>query len=48
MYTYTYTLISKSPTEINYNRLTWQTKETKNYNCQLRTKLTKAQMGKQN
>ena len=29
-----------------YNRLTWWTKETKNYIYQLRTKLTKAQTGK--
>ena len=28
-----------SPTKIKYNRLTWQTKETKNYTYQLRTKL---------
>ena len=37
-----------NPTKIKYNRLTWQTKDTKNYICQLRTKLTKAQTGKQN
>ena len=38
-----YTPISKinSPTKIKYNRLTQQTKETKNYVYQLRTKLTK-------
>ena len=37
-----------SPTKIKYNRLTWQRKEIKNYTYQLRTKLTKAQTGKQN
>ena len=33
IYTYTYTPISKinSPTKIKYNKLTKQTKETKNY-----------------
>ena len=36
----------KSPTKIKYNRLTWQTKEIKNYIYQLRTKLTKTQTGK--
>ena len=47
-----YTPISKiknSPTKIKYNRLTQQTKETKNDIHQLRTKLTtKAQTGKRN
>ena len=37
-----------SPTKVKYNRLTCQTKETKNYFYQLRTKLIKAQTGKQN
>jgi len=37
-----------SPTKIKCNRLTWWTKEIKNYIYQLRTKLTKAQTGKQN
>ena len=32
-----------SPTKIKYSRLTWRTKEIKNYIYQLRTKLTKAQ-----
>ena len=36
------------PTKIKYNRLTWWTKEIKNYIYRLRTKLTKAQTGKQN
>ena len=36
-----------SPRKIKYNRLTWRTKKTKNYIYQLRTKLTKAQAGKQ-
>ena len=31
-----------------YSRLTWQTKEIKTYIYQLRTKVTKAQSGKQN
>jgi len=34
--------------KIKYNRLTRKTKEIKNYIYQLRTKLTKAQNGKQN
>ena len=37
-----------SSANIKYNRLTQRTKETKNYIYQLRTKLTKAQTGKQN
>ena len=37
-----------SPTKIKYSRLTQQTKEIKNYIYQLRTKLTKAETGKQN
>ena len=36
------------PTKVKYSRLTQQTKEIKNYIYQLRTKLTKAQTGKQN
>ena len=36
-----------SPTKIKYSKLTWRTKEIKNYIYQLRTKLTKAQAGKQ-
>ena len=36
------------PTKIKYNRLTWWTKEIKNYIYQLRTKVSKAQTGKQN
>ena len=31
-----------------YSRMTWHTKEIKNYIYQLRTSLTKAQTGKQN
>ena len=31
--------------KIKYSRLTWRTKEIKNYIYQLRTKLTKAQTG---
>jgi len=37
-----------SPTKIKYNRLTWWTKEIKDYFYLLRTKLTKAQTRKQN
>ena len=37
-----------NPTKIKYGRLAWQTKEIKNYIYQLRTKLTLAQIGKQN
>ena len=37
-----------SPPKIKYGRLTQRTKEIKNYIYQLRTKLTKAQTGKQN
>ena len=33
--------------KIKYSRLTWRTKEIKNYIYQLRTKLTKAHTGKQ-
>ena len=47
MYIYTHEQHQNSPTKIKYNRLTWQTKETKDYIYQLRTKLTKAQTGKQ-
>ena len=32
-------------TKIKYSRLSWQTKEIKNYIYQLRTKLTKTQTG---
>ena len=31
MYIYTHKQNQKSPTKIKYNRLTWQTKETRNY-----------------
>ena len=31
MYIYTHKQNQKSPTKIKYNRLTWQTKENKNY-----------------
>ena len=43
---YTHKHNQNSPTKIKYNRLTWQTKETKNDIHQLRTKITKAQSGK--
>ena len=45
---YTHEQSENSPTKIKYSRLTWQTKEIKNYIYQLRTKLTKAKTGKQN
>ena len=35
---YTHKQSQKSPTKIKYSRLTWQTKEIKNYIYQLRTK----------
>ena len=47
-YIYTHEQSENSPTKIKYSRLTWWTKEIKNYIYQLRTKLTKAQTGKQN
>ena len=48
IYIYTHEQSENSPKKIKYSRLTWQTKEIKNYIYQLRTKLTKAQTGKQN
>ena len=45
---YTHEQSQNSPTKIKYSRLTQQTKETKNYTYQFRTKLTKAQTAKQN
>ena len=45
---YTHEQRQNSPTKIKYSRLTQRTKEIKNYIYQLRTKLTKAQTGKQN
>ena len=48
---YTHTAISKVKTvqkKVKHSRLTQGTKEIKNYIYQLRTKLTKAQTGKQN
>ena len=45
---YTHEQSQNSPTKIKYNRLSRQTREIKNYIYQLRTKLTKAQTGKQN
>ena len=44
---YTHKQSENSPTKIKYSRLTWGTQEIKNYTYQLRTKLTKAQTGKQ-
>ena len=41
-YIYTHKQSQNSPTKIKYNRLTLQTKETKNDIHQLRTKLTEA------
>jgi len=48
IYIYTHKQNQNSPTKIKYDTLTQPTKETKNYTYQLRTKLTKAQTGKQN
>ena len=48
IYIYTHKQNQNSPPKIKYHRLTQRTMETKNYICQLRTKLTKAQTGKQN
>ena len=48
IYIYTHEQNQNSPTKIEHNRLTWQTKQTKNYIYYLRTKLTRAQTGKQN
>ena len=45
---YTHEQNQNSPTKVKYNRLTQRTKEIKNYIYQLKTKLTKAQTGKQN
>ena len=36
-YTYTHKQNQNSPTKIKYNRLTWQTKENKNYIYQNKT-----------
>ena len=44
-YVYTHKQNQNSSTKIKYNRMTWQTKETKN--CIYQNK-TKAQTGKQN
>ena len=46
IYIYIHEQSQNSPTKVKCNRLTWRTKETKNYMYQLRTKLTKAQTGK--
>ena len=48
IYIYTHEQSQNSPIRIKHNRLTQQTNKIKNYICQLRTKLTKAQTGKQN
>ena len=48
IYIYTHEPSQNNLTKIKYNRLAQQTKEIKNYIYQLRTKLTKAQTGKQN
>ena len=45
---YIYKQNQNSPPKIKSHWLAQRTKETKNYICQLRTKLTKAQTGKQN
>ena len=48
IYIYTHEHSENSPTKIKYSRLTQQAKETKNYIYQLRKKLTKTQIVKQN
>ena len=48
IYIYTHEQSQNSRTKIKYSRLTWPTKEIKDYISQLRMKLTKAQTGKQN
>ena len=48
IYIYTYEQSQNSPTKIKNNRLTWRTKEIKNYIYQFRTKLTKAESENQN
>ena len=48
IYIYTHKQNQNSVTNINYNKLSQQTKETKNDIYQLRTKLPKAQTGIQN
>ena len=47
IYLYTHKQSQNSPTKIKYSRLTWQTKEIKNYMYQLNTKL-KHKLGKKN
>ena len=48
MHIYTHKQSQNSLTELKYSRMTWWTKEIKNYIYQLRTKLAKAQTGEQN
>ena len=48
IYIYTHKQSQNSPTKVKYSRLAHQMKEIKNYIYQLRTKLPKAQTGKQN
>ena len=45
---YTHEQSENTPAKIKYSILTQQTKEIKTYIYRLRTKLTKAQTGKQN
>ena len=47
-FTYNYEQSANNPTKTKYSRLTQWTKEIKKYIYQLRTKLIKAQTGKQN
>ena len=47
VYIYSHEQSQNSPTKIKHSTLTWQTKEIKNYIYQLRTKLAKAQTGKE-
>ena len=48
IYIHTYKQSQNSLTKIKYSRLTQETKDIKKHIYQLRTKLTKAQPGKQN
>ena len=48
IYIYMHKQSQNSPTKVKYSRLIRQTKDIKNYIYQLRTKLPKAQTGKQN
>ena len=44
IYIHTHEQSKNSATKVRFRRVTWQTKEIRNYIYQLRTKLTKAQL----